>query len=297
MYLAPILSTFQQEMCGDRKNSNKGHHVSRKYDVDTHFSVECFREYMLTGDNMTNIVEKSSLDTSFVTRAPRQHTVKMHDANSQEVSTAPPQKDATVANNPEEDVFYPRELDSLFWCFYIMHKGMGGYEMLHNRLLVTEKNAKIDYIEVLRNNRLVVKAAKLGQLSTMESALLNERTIDIKTFMALCYAEGISCVYVSNHCYYEINVDEDDVENIHVITKKMQSGNVAVKYGHSVCSNIDTIRASCMKIDNVVKPLKAMTGYKLDELIAFCHTLHIPVAEKARKKDVYECLVQFFSLF
>lgn len=296
MYLAPILSTFQREMCDERKSSNKGHHVSRKYDVDTHFSVGCFREYMLTGDNMNSIAQKASLDTSFVKRRHSHHNVNTSDANSQQLYKASP-PDAIVANAPEDTVFYPRELDSLFWCFYIMHKGMGGYEMLHNRMLVTEKNAKIEYIEVLRANKLAVKAAKLGQLSTMESALLNERTIDIKTFMALCYSEGISCVYVSNHCYYEINIDEDDVENIHVITKKKQSGNVTVKYGHSVCANIDTIRTSCMKIDNVVKPLKAMTSYKLDELIAFCNTLHIPVAEKARKKDVYECLVQFFSLF
>lgn len=296
MYLAPILSTFQREMCGDRKNNNKGHHVSRKYDVDTHFSVECIRDYMLSGDNMTSISQRASLDTSFVKRRDTRHNVKTNDSIPQMSYTTPP-TNAIVANTPEETVFYPRELDSLFWCFYIMHKGLGGYEMLHNRMLVTEKNAKIEYIEVLRANKLVVKAAKLGQLSNMESALLNERTIDIKTFMALCYAEGISCVYVSNQCYYEINVDEDDVENIHVITKKRQSGNATVKYGHSVCNNIDTIRTSCMKIDNVVKPLKAMTGYKLDELIAFCHTLHLPVPEKARKKDVYECLVQFFSLF
>jgi len=174
---------------------------------------------------------------------------------------------------------------------------MSEYEMLHNRMLVTEKNAKIKYIDVLRNNKAVIKAAKLGQICTMESALLNERAIDIKTFMALCYAEGISCIYLSNHCYYEINVDEGDVEDVHVITKKKHANITKEKYGHTVCKNINTIRSSYMKIDNIVKPLKAISGYKLEELNTFCKTLNIPVAEKARKKDVYESLVQFFSLF
>ena len=59
------------------------------------------------------------------------------------------------------------------------------------------------------------------------------------------------------------------------------------------------IRDSFYKIDNMNKPLKSMSAYKLDELVVFCNKLGMASAndgKKANKKCLYEMLVQYFVL-
>ena len=44
-----------------------------------------------------------------------------------------------VVKTAKDLIFFPKEKDSLFWCFYIMKFGDIKYEMLENKSLVSSK--------------------------------------------------------------------------------------------------------------------------------------------------------------
>lgn len=288
------VTTIIDTMCGDieKRCGRGGKHPT--------FDVACLTKYMLSNKHMNDILKDNESHDSFLSNKdnsafpapPSQHIPPqlpedMDDAESPLV---------TEATQPLS-LFFPREPDNLFWCYYIMRNGQSGYEMLHNRSIVTEKDIKIEYIGKIRENKSTLKAHKITQLPAIESSLLNDRCIDVKTFLALCYLEGVSCIYISRQCYYEINVDADEVSNIHKIQKRVDEQTGRTTYGCAMCDNVHEIREKYVKIDNLSKPLRGVSSYKIDELRHLCEKLHIPMKEKMKKADMYESLVQFFSLF
>ena len=209
--------------------------------------------------------------------------------------------ETTASANKEEssssqgNPFFPDAHDSLFWSFYIMKNGQESYESLGKINIVIERKIKIEYIERFRESKQVLKTYKTAPLTHLENVLLNEKQIDIKTLIALCVLEGISFMYIYKNTYFEMNIDADESTQIHAIVRM----DLPTKYGYKIIPDVKPIRESFYKIDNMNKPLKSMSAYKLDELAVFCNKLGIVAGndgKKANKKCLYEMLVQYFVL-
>ena len=257
------------------------------------FNIHLLDKYMLNANVMESISRNGYVDTSFLQKQ-RQTIESKIDAiplSSAKKSIKPrSNKEQVVEQSREPTLFIPREHDSLFWSFYVLKHGIDGYENMHQRNVVVEKALKIEYIEQFRINKGVIKANKCGPLHHIENSLLNERHIDLKALEALCFLENVSCVFVFDKCFYEINMDNDDTNenNISMIVKKTHPE----KYGYMEKCDIEHIRNTRHKVDNISKPIKAMTSYKMDELTTLCKKLDIPVTDKMRKKQLYEEIVK-----
>jgi len=194
----------------------------------------------------------------------------------------------------KEVVFIPKENDTLFWCFYIMKHGDLSYEMLEKRNFITEKKLKIEYIEKIRKEKQVVKFHKFTTLTHLENALANETKIDVNTFLTLCAIENLNVIYINKKTFFEIVKNDTNV--IYILHSLNNH-----KYGFEI--NIDDkvikIRESLFKLDDINKQIKAISFYKIDELVDICKKLEIETVnketnKKKSKKDLYELLVQYF---
>lgn len=239
------------------------------------FNINLLNKYMLNDSNLKSII-------------------KSHIGNNNYNHNNKP--DIQVVNKPDNennDFFLPGDKDTLFWCFYIMKYGKEDYDMLPSRNIVVEKKLKIECITNMRENKLKLKSHKGMALSHAENSLLNEKAIDMQTFMSLCIIEGMSVMYLYKNTYYEMNLDTDEYTNIKTITRLDNP----LKYGYEFKENCQNIRDTYYKVDNLNKPIKAMSSYKIDELLDFCNKLKIELKEgKKRKKDMYELLIQYFAL-
>ena len=63
------------------------------------------------------------------------------------------QKQKIVNNNNNEGFIIPEENDSVFWCWLIFTKGLSNYTISRDRVFVTEKTEKINFIEKVRINK------------------------------------------------------------------------------------------------------------------------------------------------
>jgi hypothetical protein len=72
------------------------------------------------------------------------------------------------------------------------------------------------------------------------------------------------------------------------------------KYGYEINpTNAEQIKSTLYKLDNIDKPIKSMTGYKISELVEICEKLAIDTINKETnkakcKKDLYEAIIQYF---
>ena len=251
------------------------------------FNIDSLSTYMLNLKNLNKII-KNGASYDNIRKASGKH-------NRSRTDTTANASTSKEESSSKGDTFFPDVHDSLFWSFYIMKNGQEAYESLGKINIVIERKIKIEYIERFREGKQVLKTYKTAPLTYIENILLNEKQIDIKTLIALCVIEGISFIYIYKNTYYEMNIDADESTQIHAIVRM----DMPTKYGYKIIQDVKPIRESFYKIDNMNKPLKSMSAYKLDELVVFCNKLGMTSdndGKKASKKGLYEMLVQYFVL-
>lgn len=186
-------------------------------------------------------------------------------------------------------LFCPREKDSLFWCFYVMKYGDTSYEMLKHRNFITEKKLKFECIEKIRADKQLIKTYKFATLTHLENNLANDERIDVKTFLSLCVIENLNVIYINKKTYFKLSISDTDTNSIHVIYCLDN-----YKYGHEQTRTNNDITNNLFPLESIDKPIKAISAYKVQELVDICNKLSIETTCKDKKKDLYELLIQYF---
>ena len=190
----------------------------------------------------------------------------------------------------KSNFFYPEYKDQLFWCYYIIKNGFAAYEYPGNTSYTNEKKEKFECIELLRKNKQTLKENKIKNIKEdIEDELAQKSMISRKTFIALCSIEKQNILYIDNHKYYEIFNDPTSLSYniVHCIKGKYC-------YETDITlSKIEAYKSSLFKCDNFEKPLKAISYYKLNELVDICkYLVLITDFNKKTKKELYELLLE-----
>lgn len=216
-----------------------------------------------------------------------------------------------------DDFFIPSEGDTLFWCFYIIDKGFISYELLGKINLIKESSEKINYVEVLRKNKHILKTAKIKNLTNIENELVNDKNITIKFLIAMSHILNINIIIVRNNTYFETNdsvnkqetddIDDREDTNDTIETTDANDNNANITNNVFLINCIDNnfgllkchdnskkyqIIKNKYKLDNYELKLKSISSYKLNELIEISKKMNIHIGEndKKTKKDLYEMI-------
>jgi hypothetical protein len=189
------------------------------------------------------------------------------------------------------DIYKIKYKDTLFWCFYILKYGISKYEIdVENRNFTIEKEEKYKYISLLRNNKELLKSYKIKPLNEVENELANKEYISIKTFIALCIVENINIFLIDNRKYIEIILDS--TKPINIIHKESNNNIYYIEMKDNIQIKLEYYKNNYLQLNNYDYKLKALSSYKLDELIDMCKRLNInlDLDKKLNKKDIYELL-------
>ena len=204
----------------------------------------------------------------------------------------------------DNTLFFPKEKDQLFWCYYILANGHIKYETLDTLKFITEKNEKLKCIETLRFHKKILSANKIRGLDSIESNLVNDKAIDTKTFMALCAVSNINIMFVHRRKVFEFIPDVDNESNINIIH---QYDEPSVRYAYetdvnneriAIYKNSQDIPESStvyFKSNSISNPLKAISSYKVAELKDLCVKLKLIDSKEIVKKtkpQLYEIIIK-----
>jgi hypothetical protein len=235
--------------------------------------------YILNDNNMLTYLKYKLINTPTKTKYNSEHDIK-----KQHVS---------------EPIFFPKEQDSLFWCYYIISSGEYNYETMNVKNLLVAKQIKINYVNKIRTNKPIVKTYKFDTITNIETNLANDNMINIKTVMSLCAIDKINVIFVSRNTYYELLMN--DTETIYIIREVDSQSKYNKKYGFQIADlvSLQKIRTTLYKIETLDKPIKSLSSYKLQELIDICNKLaievkHIDTGKNKTKNELYEILIQYF---
>ncbi len=228
----------------------------------------------------------------------------------------------------------PNQKDTLFWCYYILKHGQSKYEQQFKCggiSYVTEKQLKIALVEELRGEvvRSKLKMCKLASIDHVEDQLANETVIDMVTFFSLCFIDNIQVFYFKGKCYYQTlkealpwaptapcgrvgygaemgesivdfdtiydaegtGYDEDDFDFSSVWILQQTRG----RYWIEETNVLEVDWAGCYHIENVNKPLRAVSAYTAPQLKDLAARFGLDVVGK-KKQEVYDIVKSFVKI-
>ena len=201
--------------------------------------------------------------------------------------------------NKKPSLFTPNHQDNLFWCFYIIKNGEYNYQILNNKNALTSKQFKIELVTTIRKNKDIVKTYKFDTITSIESNLVNDNNLNPKTFLTLCAIENINIIYVNKNTYYELLMNDSDV--IYIVHELEDKSKYYKKYGFELATvdALNNIKNTLYKLDNIAKPIKAISSYKVQDLLDMCNKLAIESINKETgknksKNDMYEAIIKYF---
>ena len=203
-------------------------------------------------------------------------SIIMNDLNIKKEKTTVPKKNIINVS----DIFFPRQRDQLFWCFYVILHGQIEYDMLTN-FFTLEKETKYKWIEVFRGRKELFKPIKVSR-NVVEDELANAKTITMASIKALCHLNDVNIFYIDEKKYYEIMTNSE--KPIYLIEKV--EGRFGLKQKIPI-EKIEYYREHYWKLENLDKPLKAVSSYKASELKDICKRLHIESLNLTKPK-MYE---------
>jgi len=252
------------------------------------------QDYMLDNERIQTALKSKIIHvkTQYVKREDvKMQDVKREDVKMQDVKT----QDVKIKTQEvKETEFIPQEQDTLFWCYYKIVHGDASYETLNNKNSLVAKQMKIELVSLIRKHKDIVKTYKFDTITNIESNLANDNILNIKTFLSLCAIANINVIYINKKTFFESFMNDTDV--VYIIREHLYK-----KYGYELSNQeqINTIRESLYKLDKIDKPIKAISAYKVEEIIAMSKrlsidTIHKETGKNKSKKDLYEAIVQYF---
>lgn len=274
---------------------NKSNITKNLFKSKTDILLESLQPFMFNNDRFCQNSAKNNNTTS----------------NNQAIGENESSTDFSVTEDPISPSFCPKEKDRLFWCFFIMKNGFVEYEKLrldiekHESInMVVEKKLKIEYVDKLRQNKNIIKKYKIASLTDVENYLVNENMIDVKTFLILCILEELSVLYLRKNTYYDLSFVTSGSLDIETNTHKQHVVlcHSPFKYTYEcekTSTDIQTYKNTYYKLDQIDKPVKAFSSYKLPELVEICNKLSLDVIDlctlkKKTKQELYESIIQYF---
>ena len=196
-----------------------------------------------------------------------------------------------IENKQVCDYFLPTHKDSLFWCFFIITKGQFTYESLHSSNFCEEMGEKIQIVENIGNHTDILKNNKWKK-SIIEHNLISEKKISLQTFFYICSTRDINVVIIKGRSIYILENNKDNSYEL-----LLYSDNGYMLSQHTPVDKLALIseyKVKYFNIENINKPLRAISSYKIAELRDISDRLDISHVsndgKKYNKKQLYEII-------
>ena len=186
------------------------------------------------------------------------------------------------------EFFIPYNLDSsddIFWCWYIFQYGYFEYNIQKNKPFSVEKETKINWVTLLRENKASIKELKY-KLVHLENNLVNEKNMNIITLETICFINNIDFYIVKNKMLYK---NSNNNEHCIVLKYCADSKKYAILLDNiQIHKKIEKFEQDLFLVQNIENPMKSISSYKLKELQDIATKLDIELKRKDGQKDSHK---------
>ena len=187
-----------------------------------------------------------------------------------------------IVENKDELEIIPEYSDKLFWIFYILSKGLSSYTLILGNNFKEENKEKIKLVEMVREKKDFLKKNKWKR-SSIETNLVGEKLIDINTFFCICGLHNINVILIKNKSLFEfVNISFDT--KIYIVNY-LEGNKYSLTYEPIDVKELEIYRSKYWVIENLAKPLKGISSYKVKDLVAITEKLGLKRVKNVNGKE------------
>jgi hypothetical protein len=243
------------------------------------FNIETYQKYMLYSATKNNTI----------------YTMQPVEVScAEEIDVIP---SSCIEKNREH--FQPRQSDTLFWCLYVIHHGMDEYLNIGHNYGVKELEEKQRLAAFINNNKSKVKGTNYKVTNVLIQEILSElltsqKETSLHVLIALTVFYGINILIVDadDRCMLEFlsSKEIDECSQTYVLYKD-KYGKYSVQLEWVSSSQMADMRNKYIVLENYLRPMKAISTYKVDELVELARKLCIyDENKKYKKSELYDAV-------
>lgn len=252
-------------------------------------------KYMLTNENKDEIINNSIISEN-------ENEMK---SNEQEKQTE--KEEVSQENNRQkEELYQPKQQDTLFWCLYIMKYGYNDYLQIDHNYGVKELDEKQQISKFMKENVMRIKNTNYKLTNVAIQEILSELLTSQKETSLLClivmivyYNINVIIINETTKCILEfwcnkdripdINSSSEESDALTYVLYKTENGKYKLQYENIGYFQINDLKEKYLVLESYNKYIKAISNYKVEELEDMAKKFGVfDETKKYKKAELYE---------
>ena len=193
---------------------------------------------------------------------------------------------------PVEDYIQPKQKDSLFWCIFIAKYGYQEYLEIQNHYGSRQMDLQKEICDYINENTHLLKNVNIRITKAMVQEIISDLMTEIKkTSIYVLYAYAfyfqlnIVIMHPNEKCFLKVFTESENYENTIVLLQKNEQEQYILLNDNLTLQEYIELHNNKYCIENHIRPLKALSSYKVTDLDEIAEKLDIDLEDKPMKKQ------------
>lgn len=268
------------------------------------FNINFLQQFMLSKNNKEELLNKMDISGGEINRG----DISTGGIALQEQTEVILDEDHTLAQEEKMNFIEPRHHDTLFWCLYIIAHGYKDYIEIDRNYGVKELDEKQKISEFIKTNINKIKNTNYKITNVAIQEMLSEFMTVQKNTSILCliamtvyYNINILIIDSSDKTMLEFWASKDSIPHMDrladengamtYVLYKNENGKYKLRIENISTSRIYEMKEKYLVLESYLKPIRAMTNYKVEELEQMAKKLGVlDETKKCKKNELYELI-------
>jgi hypothetical protein len=254
--------------------------------------IVLLNKYMLTTENKDTIINNSNAIENVL--------------SSDQPKIEETEEEKQESNTRKEELYQPKQQDTLFWCLYIMNYGYNDYLQIDHNYGVKELEEKQKISKFMKENVVRIKNTNYKLTNVAIQEVLSELLTSQKETSLLClivmivyYNINILIINENTKCMLEFwcnkdrmpstNSSSEESDALTYVLYKTDNGKYKLQYENIGSFQINDLKEKYVVLESYNKYIKAISNYKVEELEDMAKKFGVfDETKKYKKVELYE---------
>jgi hypothetical protein len=256
--------------------------------------IVLLNKYMLTTENKDTIINNSIISENENVLSSDKPKIEETEEEKQE------------SNIRKEELYQPKQQDTLFWCLYIMNYGYNDYLQIDHNYGVKELEEKQKISKFMKENVVRIKNTNYKLTNVAIQEVLSELLTSQKETSLLClivmivyYNINILIINETTKCMLEFwsnkvkipstNTSSEESDALTYVLYKTDNGKYKLQYENIGSFQINDLKEKYVVLESYNKYIKGISNYKVEELEDMAKKFGVfDETKKYKKAELYE---------
>lgn len=211
----------------------------------------------------------------------------------------------SIEETPIEEYIQPKQKDSLFWCIFIAKHGYQEYLEIQNHYSSRQMDLQKKICNYIKENTHLLKTVNIRITKAMVQEIISDLMTEIKKtsiyvlyVYAFYFQLNIVIMHPNEKCFLKVFTEDENFENTIILLQKNEQEQYTLLNDNLSLQEYINLFNNKYCIENHIRPLKAISNYKVFDLDEISEKLDLDFEDKPmRKQEKYDEITKLIKWY